>query len=91
MRRGERETPLAMEESIDVAVYAGHADASAAAPLHVAKHRVTSGSNELRIVVRGRPASIAVDPLVHRIDAERRDNVRPVSQATGRSEEEALR
>jgi hypothetical protein len=91
MRRGERETPLGMEESIDVAVYAAHPDPSAAAPLHVAKHRVTSGSNELRIVVRGRPASIAVDPFVHRIDAERRDNVRPISQATGRSEEEALR
>jgi hypothetical protein len=49
----------------------------------VAKHRVTSGSNELRIVVRGRPASIAVDPFVHRVDAERRNNVRLTIAAGG--------
>lgn len=75
VRRGAADVPLPMDELLDLAV---RGDDPAAAPLYAAKHRIHAGATVVTVIVPRRPASIAIDPYVHRIEAERADNVRAV-------------
>jgi ABC-2 type transport system permease protein len=74
-----RDAPL--DEMLDVAVYARHPLSTGDRPLYSAKHRLRTGPNEVTFEVRGRPAFISVDPFERRIEVERADNVRELSQA----------
>ncbi|HYH80950.1 MAG TPA: M1 family aminopeptidase [Longimicrobium sp.] len=80
-RRGTADVPLPLDERVDLAVFADHPARAAAEPLEAAKHRVRSGVTVVDVVVRGRPAFIAIDPYVRRVDVDRRDNLRPVTAA----------
>jgi aminopeptidase N len=73
-----RETPLAMEGTVEVAIYAEHPDRSAAAPLAVTTHSLHGTPAGLAIAVDGKPAYVVVDPHVRRIDRNPEDNVRAV-------------
>ncbi|HEX8451875.1 MAG TPA: M1 family aminopeptidase [Longimicrobium sp.] len=64
---GEAEVPL--DELIDL----GIAPAEGGSPA-VSRHRLRSGRNLVRVVVRGRPGDVTVDPHVLRVEVERRDN-----------------
>ena len=77
-RRATADVPLEMDEMLDVALFAADAAGPAGVPLYVAKQRIRGAVTEVSIVVSGRPASIAIDPYVHRVEAERGDNVRAV-------------
>jgi len=72
-RRGAADVPLPFDEPLDLAVLG---DDPAAAPLYAARHRIRGGVTEVTVIVPRRPTSIAIDPYVHRIEAERADNVR---------------
>ena len=65
--RGEAEVPL--DEPLDIAVAPAEGG-----PAAVFRHRLRSGRNIVRVVVRGRPGEVTVDPNVLRVDVERRDN-----------------
>ncbi|NVI98543.1 hypothetical protein HV824_10455 [Myxococcus sp. AM009] len=71
-RRNGQGVPLPLDESLDVAVFAGPPDASSDdAPLYAAKHRFTDGITEVSLTVDERPAYISVDPFLRRISRER--------------------
>lgn len=72
-RRGGRDFPLAMDEVLDVAVYAA---GPAAMPLYQGRHRFRGGVAEIDVVVAGIPGTVAVDPRVLRVETERADNRR---------------
>jgi ABC-2 type transport system permease protein len=74
----ERAAPL--DELVDVAVYARHPLSTDDRPLYAAKQRLRTGANEVTFEVRGRPGFISVDPFERRIEVERADNVRAVSE-----------
>ncbi len=78
-RRGGADVPLPMDEEIDVAVLAG----AEGPPLHAGKHRLRGGTSEVVLVVDRRPARVAVDPFVRRVEAERADNARAVERTGG--------
>jgi len=73
-RRGGVDVPLAMDERLDVAVYAG-APSSGASPLAVGKVAVRDGPAEVTLVVDTRPTHVSLDPFLLRIERERGDNV----------------
>ncbi|MET0395371.1 MAG: M1 family aminopeptidase [Longimicrobiaceae bacterium] len=81
-RRGGVEVPLAMDEVLEVAVYAADPAGAEGAPLYAGRHRFRGGTTELRLVVPGAPGHAAVDPRVLRVDADRADNLRPVRGVT---------
>ncbi len=75
----ESERPLDMP--IDIGVFTARPDDRDFGPdavLHLAKHRITSGENTVRLVVDQRPAFVGVDPYVKLIDRNSDDNVRAV-------------
>jgi hypothetical protein len=63
------ESPLGLDEAIDVGVYGGDGTA-----LHLERHALREGSNEISVVVDAPPARVVVDPYVTRIDRNRFDN-----------------
>jgi aminopeptidase N len=77
-RRGTADVPLPMGEMLDVAVLGPGESTSDPAPVYLAKHRIRGGVTEVSVIVPRRPVSIAIDPHVHRIEAERADNLRPI-------------
>jgi ABC-type transport system involved in multi-copper enzyme maturation permease subunit len=82
-RRGTADVDLLMDEMLDVAIFAADGGEDGAAPLYAAKHRIRGGVTEVSVVVRSQPGSIAIDPYVHRVEAERGDNVRAVVEGGG--------
>ena len=62
-----------MREAIDVGVF----DA-AGEPLHLARHELRDGAQEIRVVVAKEALRAAVDPYITRIDRNRFDNSRRV-------------
>lgn len=65
------ETPAAMNDLIEVAVFApGKAD-----PIYLTRHRIRGGRQTLRIVVPHEPSRAGVDPHRKLIERERGDNV----------------
>lgn len=76
-----RDAPL--DEMINVAAYARHPLSTGDAPLYAGKQRLRTGANEITFDVQGQPKFISVDPFERRIEVERADNVREMSQASG--------
>jgi hypothetical protein len=79
--RIEDEKAAPLDEAVDVAVYAGDPLAVGERPLYAGTQRLRTGPNVVTFEVRGRPRFISVDPFERRIEVERADNVRPVSEA----------
>jgi len=85
-RRGGADVPLAFDEPLEVAVFAEDPASSDRAPLYAVRLRVRGGVSEVAFLVDGRPGYVAIDPGVRRVEVERADNVRAVSDAgQGRS------
>ena len=75
----ESERPLDMP--IDIGVFTMRPDDKDFAPdavLHLAKHRIRSGDNTVRVTVDRRPAFVGIDPYVKLIDRNADDNVKAV-------------
>ncbi len=74
-----RETEVEMNDPIDIGVFAPAADgADLGEPLYLEKHRITSGEQEITIVVDEMPAEAGIDPYNKLIDRHPDDNVRDV-------------
>lgn len=71
------ETEVPLDEQLDVAIYGGDPDDSSTR-LATQRVRLHSGANELTFTVNAKPAFVAVDPLVLRVDRNRFDNVKKV-------------
>jgi ABC-2 type transport system permease protein len=65
--------PLPMQEMIEIGIFS--ADDKA---LHLAKHALHEGVQEITVIVNREPLSAAVDPYVCRIDRNRFDNSRRI-------------
>lgn len=74
------ETSLAMDDSLEVAVYAEYPNGTATtSPLSTARY-VIRGPTDLSIVVDHQPGYIAIDPHLRRIDRNPNNNVRKVEE-----------
>jgi ABC-2 type transport system permease protein len=80
VREGQ-ETALAMDDSLEVAIYAEYPNGSATSPPPLATIRhVISGPTELSLIVDRLPGYIAIDPRLRRIDRNPNDNVRKLEE-----------
>jgi hypothetical protein len=71
-----RQTPVAMDDLVEVGVFAGDASAgSPGEPLYLKQHRVRAGKQTIVVTVPRRPARAGVDPHRKLIERERDDNV----------------
>jgi len=73
-----RETPLDLDEAIDVAVLDGDPGDPGATELLRESRPLRSGRNELTMVVDRPPAWVSVDPDLLRIETNRGDNLRAI-------------
>ena len=72
-----RESEIALDMPIDIGVFTQRPDADDFTPeavLHLAKHRVVSGSNRFEIKVDQRPSAVGIDPYHKLIDRVKDDN-----------------
>ncbi len=71
-----------MDETIDVAVFSRHPNATTGSDhvFYVGAHRL-GGSKELTVMVDERPSYVGVDPFLRRIDRNLVDNVSKVDAA----------
>src|SRR5688500_3862564 len=65
--------PLPMREMIDIGIFSNDDKA-----LHLAKHALHAGTQDITVIVNQEPLSAAVDPYVCRIDRNRFDNSRRI-------------
>ena len=65
------ETPTPMNDLIEVGVFAPGKDD----PLYLARHRIRSGKQTIRIIVPQEPSRAGLDPYGKLIERERGDNV----------------
>ena len=75
-----RETEVPMQDWIDIGVFARPPRGTKSpdrngVPIHLAKHRLGSGAQHVRVVVDEEPLSAGVDPLHKLIDRYTKDNV----------------
>lgn len=80
--RDGKETPLPMDDTLQVAVYAESPQGAGAPPLAMARH-VIRGTTDLSLIVDQRPESVAIDPELRRIDRNPGNNERKVEEAPG--------
>lgn len=78
VREGQ-ETALAMNDTLDVALYAESPDGP---PLAVARHAIR-GTTDLSFIVEQRPGYVAIDPELRRIDRNPGNNARKVEDPPG--------
>jgi hypothetical protein len=71
------ETPTPMNDLIEVGVFAGGKDDA----IYLARHRIRSGSQTIRIIVPREPSRAGLDPYRKLIERERGDNVIAVRSA----------
>lgn len=71
------ETPTPMNDFIEVGVFAAGSDE----PIYLARHRIRSGTQTLRIIVPREPSRAGVDPHGKLIERERGNNVVEVESA----------
>jgi aminopeptidase N len=67
------ETPLAINDWIDVGVY-GKNKAGQDSLLYLKKHKITKKENEFKILVKSKPRKAGIDPLHKLIDRHSNDN-----------------
>jgi hypothetical protein len=70
-----RETETPMHDLVEIGVFAPGTDDGPGAPLYLARHRIHSGRQTLRVTVPREPARAGVDPWRKLIERERADNV----------------
>lgn len=71
-----REAEVPMDDPVEIGVFAaGGDDERLGEPLYLARHRVRSGEQTIRITVPRAPARAGIDPHRMLIDRERDDNV----------------
>ena len=75
------ETEVAMDDLVEVGVFAASEGEGPGAPLHLGQHRIRGGAQTLRITVPRRPARAGIDPHRKLIDRRRDDNVVAVELA----------
>jgi hypothetical protein len=71
-----RETPTPMNDVIEVGVFAAANDA----PIYLARYRVKSGNQTLKIVISQRPSRAGIDPEGKLIERVREDNFVKVTE-----------
>jgi ABC-2 type transport system permease protein len=77
-----KETEVAMNDFIEIGVYAATENASEVGePLHLQKHRIRSGPQPIVLTVKGEPGKAGIDPDLYLIDRNWTDNIRPVTLA----------
>jgi ABC-type transport system involved in multi-copper enzyme maturation permease subunit len=81
-----RQTPTAMDDLVEVGVFAGRAggERGPGEPLYLARHRVRGGRQTIAVTVPRAPARAGVDPYHGLIERERDDNVAAVGGDTTR-------
>ena len=67
------ETPLAINDWIDIGVY-GKNKAGQDSLLYLKKHKITKKENEFKILVKSKPRKAGIDPLHKLIDRHSNDN-----------------
>ena len=80
--RTEAGRPLPLDETLDLGLYADD-PAEGAEPVAVHVVRVRGGRDVVRLVADRRPAFVAVDPLVRRVDVDPGGQVAAVGVARG--------
>lgn len=72
------ESPVELNEEIQVGIFDALPDSASGSHhvLYLRPHALRSGLNELSAVVDAKPAVVAVDPYITRIDRSRFDNLR---------------
>lgn len=83
--RNGQETALAMDDALEVAIYADDPDRTDAGehPLSRARHVLRGPTTNLSIIVDQRPGYVAVDPDLRRIDRNPGNNVRKLEEPPG--------
>jgi aminopeptidase N len=77
-------TEVALDELVEVGVYAAEKDGAQGEPLYLERHRLRSGAQSLRVRVKGEPARAGIDPRHLLIDVNPEDNVQEVPSPSGR-------
>ncbi len=75
------ETPIAMNDLVEIGVFAAGEGDGPGEPLYLERHRIRSGEETIRITVPREPARAGIDPSSKLIDREREDNVVEVKAA----------
>ncbi len=81
------ETQVALDDWIDVGVFAGEEKGGAPGErvLYLAKHHVTAPTTKLRLTVAEAPTRAGIDPYNKLVDRNSEDNLKRVEGATGRA------
>ena len=69
------ESEVPMNDLVEVGVFAPATNGGRGAPLYLARHRIRSGEQTIRITVRDRPGGAGVDPDRRLIERDREDNL----------------
>ena len=79
-----KQTPVAMDDNVEVGVFAGSArDGSPGDALYLKQHRIRSGKQTIVLTVPRLPTRAGVDPYHKLIERERDDNVAEVVGKSG--------
>jgi len=73
-------TEVAMDELVEIGVFAPAADDGPGAPLYLERHQIRSGEQTITVTVPGEPARAGVDPDHLLIEVETADNVETVKR-----------
>ncbi|MBD0320610.1 MAG: hypothetical protein ICV87_09775, partial [Gemmatimonadetes bacterium] len=75
-----RQTPVAMDEPVQIGVFAGpRRDGSPGEALYLKRHRIRAGKQAIVVTVPRLPARAGIDPYRTLIDRERDDNIAEVA------------
>ncbi|GLC24972.1 ABC transporter permease/M1 family aminopeptidase [Roseisolibacter agri] len=74
-----RQTPIPMDELVEIGVFADSSGASGpGAPLYLKQHRIRAGQQTITVTVPRAPARAGIDPYRRLIERERDDNLAEV-------------
>jgi hypothetical protein len=81
-----RQTPIAMDDLVEIGVFAGEAggELGPGEPLYLKRHRIRGGQQTITVTVPRRPARAGIDPYRTLIERERDDNVADVGVGSAR-------
>ncbi|WP_018478843.1 ABC transporter permease/M1 family aminopeptidase [Pontibacter roseus] len=72
------ETPVPLDDMVEVGVYGAGKDGSAGELLYLELHRIRAGEQRIYVTVPGKPTQAGIDPRNLLIDLDMMDNVREV-------------